>query len=168
MDRTALFGKLKKDKRVLAVVGIGILGMLLLLLSDTGTKKTSPTDTSLPYGTEAEKELETRLEKLLGNVVGVGKVKVMVTFDGTWEDIYAQNGEEKDGEKNEEYVIVKESGDDTGLKLRSVRPEIRGVGVSCEGAGSAAVRENVTALICASLGIPSNRVYVVQAVEKTK
>ena len=123
---------------------------------------------AMPYGTEAEKALERRLENLLSEVGGVGRVKVMVTLDGTWESIYAKDSETKDVSEKDEYVTVKENGKNTGLKIRSVRPDIKGVGVSCEGADSAAVRENITSLICAALGIPSNRVYVAKAVGKTK
>ncbi len=169
MKRTVFFDKLKKDKRILAVVGIGILGMLLLLISESGVSdKTVKSTEAMPYGTDAENELEQRLEKLLSGVSGVGKVSVMVTLDGTWENIYATDNEAKDGSEKEEYVTVKENGSTVGLRLRSVCPEVKGVGVSCEGADSAAVRENVTSLICAALGIPSNRVYVAKAVEKTK
>lgn len=165
-----LIEKLKKDKRVLLIIAIGILGMLLLLFSETGGAKNMETEKTdaLPFGTDAERELEERLEKLLSGVAGVGRVKVMVTFDGTWESIYARDGEAKDASTKDEYVIIKENGDETGLKIRSVRPDIKGVGVSCEGADSASVRENVTSLICASLGIPSNRVYVARAVSKKK
>ena len=35
MKKSDIFNRLKKDKRVLAVIGIGILGMLLLLMSET-------------------------------------------------------------------------------------------------------------------------------------
>ena len=169
MKKSDIFNKLKKDKRVLAVIGIGILGMLLLLMSETkASEKNVKDNDAMPYGTEAEKALERRLENLLSEVGGVGRVKVMVTLDGTWESIYAKDSETKDGSEKEEYVTVKENGKNPGLKIRSVRPDIKGVGVSCEGADSAAVRENITSLICAALGIPSNRVYVAKAVGKTK
>ncbi len=169
MKNADFFNKLKKDKRMLAVIGIGILGMLLLLVSESGSSEKTAADTeAMPYGTDAENELEQRLEKLLSVVSGVGKVNVMVTLDGTWENIYATDSETKDGAEKNEYVTVKEDGSTVGLRLRAVCPAVKGVGVSCEGAGSAAVRENVTSLICAALGIPSNRVYVAKAAEKTK
>ncbi len=168
MRRTDFFEKLKKDKRVIILVGIGILGMLLLLFSETGTTAKKDSGEALPYGEKAEKELEERLESLLSGVSGVGRVKVMVTLDGTWESVYAKDGENKENGEKEEYVIIKEDGSSTGLKIRSVRPGIKGVGVSCDGADSASVRESVTSLVCASLGVPSNKVYVAKAAPKTK
>ena len=101
MRRTDFFEKLKKDKRVIILVGIGILGILLLLFSETGTTAKKDSGEALPYGEKAEKELEERLESLLSGVSGVGRVKVMVTLDGTWESVYAKDGENKEnGEKN--------------------------------------------------------------------
>ena len=103
MKKADFFNKLKKEKRMLAVIGIGILGLLLLLVSESGSSEKTAADTeAMPYGTKAEGELEKRLEKLLSDVGGVGRVKVMVTLDGTWENIYAADSETKDGaEKNE-------------------------------------------------------------------
>ena len=163
MKKSDIFNKLKKDKRVLAVIGIGILGMLLLLMSETkASEKNVKDNDAMPYGTEAEKALERRLENLLSEVGGVGRVKVMVTLDGTWESIYAKDSETKDGSEKEEYVTVKENGKNTGLKIRSVRPDIKGVGVSCEGADSASVRLAVTNAISVLTALPSDRISVVR------
>lgn len=165
---SGLIEKIKKDKKVLLIIFVGIFGMLLLLFSETGGDKLKNTDRNenYPFGAPAEKELEERLEGLLRGVSGVGRVKVLITFDGTWENVYATDGEKRDSSEKDEYVTVKENGSEKGLIIRSVRPDIKGVGVTCEGADSAAVRESVTSLISAALGIPSNRIYVARATSK--
>ena len=57
-------------------------------------------------------------------------------------------------------MIVEVNGEKTGLALSVASPEVRGVAVSCEGGGSARVRQEVSSLVCAALGVNASRVYV--------
>ena len=93
---------------------------------------------------------------------GVGRVRVLVTVEGLERFVYAQDSMEGGAsERTEnEYVIVEENGSETGLTLSVISPEVRGVAVSCEGGGSARVRQEVVNLVCAALGIGASRVYV--------
>ena len=69
MRRTDFFEKLKKDKRVIILVGIGILGMLLLLFSETGTTAKKDSGEALPYGEKAEKELGWKAERSIDDTM---------------------------------------------------------------------------------------------------
>ena len=160
--RRKLKARIGGDKKQMLIVALGVVGMLLLLLSGGGKKQ--ETATELPDPAQTQAAVARQLEALLKTVDGVGKVKVCVTLERMQADVYAVNTEQVSepdrSQKSEKYVLT-ESGNDThGLRLYSVMPEIRGVAVSCEGGGSGIVRQEVTKLISAALGIGANRIWV--------
>ena len=155
--------KLKKDKRLLLLIVLGISGMLLLLLSGFSEEKAAASADS-PDAAAIERETEERLVALLKGVAGAGRVSAMVTVDMLYEYTYAVNCEGESGEKESgyknEYVLIESGGDTEGLLTRVTSPVIRGVGIICEGAGSAAVRQDIIRLVSAALGVPVNRIWV--------
>lgn len=167
MLKNRLTEKLKNDKKAAVILAVGLLGMLLLLLSCYGgTDKKSTDAKDAPVFSSLERETEKRLETLLGEVKNVGRVKVAVTYDCMEEYEYARDEKKQGEEKNEnEYVIVDDGNADAGLKLRVTAPKVRGVAVCCDGASSDTVKEEVTRLVCAVLGIGANKVYVSQMKE---
>ena len=156
--------KLLADKKLRVLLLLFAAGVALFLLSGGEGKK----EKAVSAADDAEKcaaveqTLETRLTKLLSSVEGVGKVKVLVTVDRLQEYTYAQNTETGGaGDRTEnDYVIVEQNGTKNGLTLTVTAPVVRGVAVSCEGGGSARVRQEVVNLVCAALGIGASRVYV--------
>ena len=155
-------GKTAGDRKPLLIVGLGVVGMLCLTLSGGGTKTQKRND--VPDLSEAQTAVTRQLESLLRTVDGVGKVKVCVSVDRLQANVYAVNTEQTSepdrSQKSEKYVFSKTGGSEQGLVLYTVMPEIRGVAVSCEGGGSLLIRQEVTRLIGAALGIPANRIWV--------
>lgn len=158
--------KLKNDKKAFVILSIGLLGMIFLLLSCfTGERDAADKGGAADF-TALEKSTERRLEELLSTVKDVGSVKVTVTYECTEEYKYAEDEKNQGENKTErEFVITDNGNTDSGLKLLVTAPKVRGVAVSCEGASSDKTKEEVTRLICAVLGIASNRVYVSQMKE---
>ncbi len=160
--REAVKSRFCKDKKTLLIVALGMLGMMLLLFSG-GEKKTETTITAADPSASQE-AVASQLESLLKTVDGVGKVKVCVTIDRMQTDVYAvnceQTSEPERSQRSEKYVITEDGSDTRGLRLYTVMPEIRGVAVSCEGGGSTVVRQEVTKLVSAALGIGANRIWV--------
>ena len=158
-----LSATLRKDKKLIFIMALGIIGMILLLLSrTTGEKKEEVKDS---YDTASvEAEIEERLSALIRTVEGAGKTRVMVTVDSLYERTLAENSEIESGEKGyqekSDYVIIEQSGDTDGLTLKVTTPVIRGVGITCEGAASASVKQEITRLVSAALGVPVNRIWV--------
>ena len=168
MLNNSLTVKWKNNKKAAIILAVGFAGILLMLLSCyTGTPKNGEALSGIPEITALERETEKRLEELLREVKSVGRVKVTVTYDGTEEYEYATDEKKQGEEKSEnEYVIVDSGSSDEGLRLRVTAPIVRGVAVCCEGASSDAVKEEITRLICAALGIGANKVYVSQMKER--
>ena len=165
MDKTVqkLISGLKKDKKLLLIMLLGFLGMILLLMSSvTENKKETESE---DYDTAFVEELiEERLTSLIKTVEGAGKTKVMVTVDALYERTLAENYETESGENKEkrknEYVLTEQSGDTDGLILKVTAPVIRGVGITCEGAASASVKQEIIRLVSAALGVSVNRIWV--------
>lgn len=161
-----VFEKIKSDKKILLIVLLGLSGCFLLGVSQIFSSSELQSDIS---GTEnqwieLEEKTARKLEELLRNVDGVGKVEVLVSLESLTESVYALNSEysqnDDKSESMQEYVIVEQDGEDTGLIIKTFMPVYRGVAINCEGGGSSVVKNEVTKLVTAALGITANRVYV--------
>ena len=84
-------------------------------------------------------------------------------FNKTLSDFYAVKNE---SEYKNEYVIVEGSGASEGLLLKITAPVIRGVGITCEGGGTLAVKQEIIRLVSAALGVPVNRIWVTKMAKK--
>ena len=165
MNKTAqiFIERLKKDKRLLLIMISGFLGMLLLLISSFSTDAENEKEISSYDISSVEARTEEKLTALIRSVEGAGRVKVMVTVDSLEERTLAENYETESGENYQhksEYVLIEQSGDSDGLTLKITAPVIRGVGITCEGAASSAVRQEIIRLVSAALGISVNRIWV--------
>ncbi len=159
-----IINRLKQDKKLLFIIILGFAGMLLILLSGAGGEKPAETNKNEADVFAIQNKTEKKLEMLLESVKGAGKVKVMVTVDSLEETIYAVNTETESRADeysfSDEYVLIEKSGDDDGLIIKVTAPVIRGVGITCEGADSAGVKEEIIRLVSAALGISVNRIWV--------
>ena len=158
-----VLSRLKNDKKLMLICTAALAGIVLILFSGSPSQKQDGTDKeSTVYETECE--IERRLASLLKTVEGAGRISVMVTVDSLYEKTVAINTESESGENKEsykgEYVLVEQSGDSDGLVLKIMSPVIRGVGITCEGAASSAVKQEIIRLTSAALGIPVNRIWV--------
>ena len=160
-----LYEKIKGDKKILLIALLGLTGCFLLGCSQLFSSSSSESfsDTDIQW-LELEEKTAQRLEALLKDVDGVGRVQVFVSLESLTESVYAANHDysqnEEKSEGNEEYVIIEQDGEDSGLVIKTLMPVYRGVAVSCEGGGSSVVKNDVTKLVTAALGINANRVYV--------
>lgn len=144
---------------------LGAAGMLLLAVSEWLPAKTDAPP-AVETTAQAEPvpdyaaELEQRLQALLAQVEGTGRVEVMVTLQAGAETVYAQNTDTAaDGSTRREPVLVSGSGG-PALVERVAVPAVQGVAVVCEGGGSAAVQSRVTAIVAALTGAGSSHITV--------
>lgn len=141
-----------------ALLLLALLGVLLLLLSSGQGAGSAGQGTAGGVGTAAEAEayrtaLREELTTLCSRVQGAGQVSLVITLSGGEEAVYAVD---HNGEGRTDHVL---SGGE-GLLLSYQNPTVVGVGVVCEGGQDAAVRRELTALLSATLGIGSNRIYI--------
>lgn len=145
------------------IIAAGIAGMLLIAFSGSGNdvpEEDNTADKNIPFENSegSGNELESRLEKILGEIQGVGEVHVMITFSSTEEYVYAEETDISPDRQQTEYVIADKGGIVTKIKS----PPVMGAVIVCEGGGNTKVCESVYEAVSVSLGLPSNRICVVK------
>lgn len=155
--------KLRHDKRLTAIVCAGLAGILLLTFSELFDGKEENQDSQ---GTDAqlhdsyEESIEARLKSIVSAINGAGRTEVMVTLDSGDENVYAVKEKSNANTQEREYIVVSNDNDESGLLLKVIEPEIRGVAIVCEGADSANVRQEIISTVSAVLGISTNRISI--------
>lgn len=159
-----VLNKIKGDKKILALILIGLSGMLLILFSENGDNETAAYENNecVIYG---ESELSAELEKLIESIDGAGKSKVMITYDCYDETVYARNSRESfsDNLKRDveyEYILIENAQTQQGLKLKINSPVVKGVAVVCQGGDNPITKEQIISVISALFDISSNKISV--------
>lgn len=167
------------DKKVKAIVFIGIAGMGMILLSgffsgsNKDSAKTDKEDKGISENTDSEieeytKKAEDKLTALLSSIQGVGEVEIMVNVSSTKEYVYAdeeksdisKNSDSYSENKENNYFIIEKNGEKEALIKKINTPEISGVVIVCEGGDSNVVKENIYKSVSVAFGIPSSKIYV--------
>lgn len=163
--------RLKKDKKALATVIVGLSGMLLIMLSELPLFTSQIDDKSSYAELSYNENLEDEVEKLISKVSGAGKVSVMLTYESDEEKIFAKDTEkdiqgENESRISDRHIIVDSSEGETGLVVKRIYPEIRGVAIVCTGADDPVVRSEISALVSALFDIGSNRISIARRAEE--
>ena len=160
---TEMFSRLKNDKKSMAIICAAIFGMLLIMLPGDSEEKNVVSNEGAEL--TAEENYEEKLQKLLSEIEGTGKVRVMITYESGDEDVFAFNKDEsyekEDGRYSNDYVIIDGEKGETGLKLKTVYPKIKGVAVVCSGASDPVIKEQIVSLISALFDISTKNISVV-------
>lgn len=165
MDRTMINKQVKelfdKYKYVLLIIGLGILFMSIP--EDNGKQAQE----IQPAPQIAQKGRAEELEQILGQISGVGKVKVMLTEAAGAETIYQTDEDRtatKDSERTDIQTVVIAGSDrqEQGL-IRTVTPPVYlGAIIVCQGGDSSAVRLAIVEAVSNATGISSDRISVLK------
>ena len=157
--------KIKRDRKLAIIICVGLAGIILLTLSELmppknkteeKTSEKSETDIRDSY----EEDIEKRLTSIVSAIDGAGRTQVMVTLASGDENVYAVKEKSSDGSREREYIVIDSDDNESGLLLKVIEPEIRGVAFVCEGADSAKVRQEIVSSVSAVLGISTNRISI--------
>ncbi len=172
------FKNLKIGKKNIVLVAVAILIIFLLLISEfltpDNTENISKENTEI-YSSQYIEKTEKELEALLENISGAGEVKVMITLENCYENVFAKGYTEKndnktDSQKNEseeEYIIIKNgSNTEECLVVKVYEPTVKGVAVIAEGAGNTQVKNAITQTVCALFDISTAKVSVEKMIQK--
>lgn len=183
MKEAALFSKLSfrlenNKKLKWTIYALLIVAAIIIFLSSIGgminreteshatSKETDKTDLQI-----YNEKLELRLESILAGMRGVGRVKVMITFDSTEEMIVASDEQISENEngssKSKRPSTVTSSSGEEAIVLKELLPKICGVIVIAEGAGDIAVNMDIVAAVSTVLGIKQSNVQVFEMNKKT-
>lgn len=120
-----------------------------------------------------EDTLETRLENILSNIVGVGNVDVLITYNETEEiiPVYNKNGKKsttnetdssggtrvvEDSESSEEVVLE----NNKIITQKTVSPKIEGAIITATGANNSNVKAYIIQAVEAATGLPTHKIQV--------
>lgn len=129
---------------------------------DDGTEKAErkePESICLDY----EKVLCEELENVISQIEGVGKVSIMITFEGTASNEYQTDIDKSETDETQKTVII---GNKEALIKSISNPKAAGVLVVCEGGDSLKVKEKVINAVSTVLNISSGRVYVTNRIKE--
>ncbi len=137
LSRCNMEQKKKISKWLLPI--LGVVGVALLLFGGLlGSRGDTQKSEGRTYESYCAYE-EARLQHLLEQVEGAGRVSVQITFSSGIRSDY------------------------TGSKLNEEEtPQVLGVGVVCQGGNSDVVKQELIKLICAIYDIDSHKVWVVK------
>ena len=152
---------LKKNRYVLLVL---LLGLMLLCWPQENKQPQNP---DKQQEQSPEEDLEKRLEAVLGQVSGVGTVRVLLTKSSSETTLYqtdeAEAREEHGGNVRRETVLVTDgSRQQTGLVQKIQAPSYRGALVVCQGGDVPAVRLAVVEAVAGVTGLSTNRITVLK------
>ena len=155
-----LHGFLKKYKYASLVVAIGVL--LMLVPFDLGKDPISLTDTAEAASTNVE-DVEERLEKVLSQIEGAGKVSVLLLEAKGEEIIYQTNDYSSDNTDKSDTVTVTDSDRNQKGLVRQVFPaQYAGAIIVCEGADDPGLRLLLTEAVGKLTGLGTNKISVLK------
>lgn len=174
--------QMKKNQWAIVVL-VGILLLVIAMPVNPGKEEqsqVSPVQTEEAGGEDQAEKLEAKLEQVLAQVEGVGKVKVMITLKSSGEKVVEKDRatsqrttaeEEAEGtsrdtteqEAGEETVYQKgEDGGQTPYVIEEKEPQIAGVMVVAQGGGQAVTAKNITEAVMALFGVEAHKIKVMK------
>ena len=162
LDRA--LGVLGKWKLPLLFLALGVV----LLLIPTGKKQETPAQEQ----EEAEQDfdldaMQRRLESILSQIDGAGRVSVMLTLASGEEAVYQQDekrsASESGSSSEQQTVLRSDSGSEKSpvVVLRKY-PQFRGALIVCDGAERAGVRLSVIEAVSGLTGLGSDKISVIK------
>ena len=165
----------KNNTKIILLVIVAVIGVMIICFSDslkTNSNSAGKNPTELEQYTE---NLEERLTSVIRGIDGAGETKVMITFESTFEKVYANNarleesgsGENSNLGKSSEKEIVLAGRGTSGeapVLLKELCPKVKGVVVVCEGAKNANVEAKIKEAVTSLFGISELKVCVTKGV----
>ena len=149
--------KIKKEHVFIIVLSVVAVAIFLSSTSLFSSIKTNKNETS-----GYENSVETRLENLLKEVDGVGKVKVFITTDGSYSEDVLKDVETKteNGSIVSEETVVLVGGKPYVTKTQN--PKILGVAVVCQGGDNLSVKVLITEIITTTLSVNPECIRIIK------
>ncbi|MBE6949948.1 MAG: hypothetical protein E7451_01255 [Ruminococcaceae bacterium] len=154
----ALFAKYKYPILIL-LVG---LGLMLLPAGKKAPEAEPPAETS----PEAE-GLETRLESILAQIAGAGRVSVLLTEEEGRQTLYQTDSQTESDDsgsrRTDDTVLVEDqSRTESGLVRQTLEPKYRGAVILCEGADQPSVKLAIVEAVRCVTGLGADQISVLK------
>lgn len=151
-----IIDKFFTDKKGTALIYILLTVGILMLTAGSGLFSAKKEAEPQPVQSRAECGTEEKLEKILSQIKGAGRVSVMI--------VPKNNGEKKFGcdtdGKQKKTVILSHGGGEEALVSEETMPEISGVIIVAEGGGNSRVKAQLTHAAQTALAIAPHKIEV--------
>ena len=143
-------------------------GILLVLMSGTGTENKSKADTDIVYSEYNVSEIEKVAESIFSKIEGVGKVDVKITVKSGYEAVYAYDTSEDcsqsaggfSASQEKEIVTISVNGQHRPITLKIKKPEYMGAVIVCEGGDNSKIKLELTQAMKSLTGISADNIVV--------
>ena len=137
-------------KLILFLIATG--GVVLLLVSGLfgGEEEKVEEYTDVGFYTQY---LEERICEIIEKIDGIDEAVVFLTLDCSSEYVYRDDGAS-------DFLILSGGDGEEAVRLCEIYPRVRGIAVVCTGGELARIKETVTELLSAALGLSSNKIKV--------
>lgn len=163
-----------KKENIWIILLMGVLFMVVAIPSNGGgfggEKDNQEKQSYQGQAYEEEKEnMEQKLEELLGNVEGAGKVKVMLTYKTKGEKAVEKDEEteysQKETETNKKCKESTVFAGEEPFVYKEYEPEIQGVVVVAQGGDNTQVKKEILEAIKALFDIEAHKIKIIKAVD---
>ena len=140
-----------------------LLGIFLMLFPVKSGEKAEMQDLEIVE----QEPMEERLEGILSEIDGIGKVDVLLSISKGEKVVYQINEEKRDSENEQTnrtttVTVTNSDRDEIGLIRQVDPPEYLGAVVACQGAGNANIRLAVVEAVSKATGLGADRIAVVK------
>lgn len=171
------FQKLLNNKKITTVIiAIGIIGILLIFLSDIKIPATKSEEVAEDTDAVYIEKLEEDIKKMIKSITGDRNISVVITLKEGTEYIYATEKnvnadvKENQGEKTynnetsdnleEKYIIINKSDGQEPLLTATHLPKIRGVSVVCDSGSDEEICETLKNSLKVLLDINESKISI--------
>ncbi|MEG1613302.1 MAG: hypothetical protein RR357_03945 [Clostridia bacterium] len=171
-----IFYRFKKIKNIELIISIILIAIALLVYASTLGKDKKVSQTTSGNTEAGYLNDEVRLESILSTISGAGKVRVLITYDGTTELVTAieekintTTREDDSGGSNLKStttdettspILITVDGKTTPMVVKELSPKIQGVIIVAEGANSIKVRLELLRAASTALNIEQNKIEI--------
>lgn len=154
----------KSNQKIIIIFLLAAIGVFLLVFGayGKGDEKEGNTEESMS-AEEYAKSVEKSISELCEKISGVSNVHAVVTLDGGYNTVYAQNSQSNSSGYKNEFVLTGSGSSERAILVGYSTPQVSGVGIVCSGGGDPHTRSEIISLISATFGVSSNKIYVTEA-----
>jgi len=138
-----------------------LLGIALMCFPSEAPKEMPEEDPQI-----YEADLEEKLEQLLSQVDGAGRVQVLLSLQSGMHHTYQQdmqsNTEDETVQMQSQTVLCREGSDECPVLIGTDYPVYRGAVVICEGADRAKVQLDIIRAVSSLTGLGTDRITVIK------
>ena len=168
-----LFKKLKSIKNIELIVAVIFIGIILLIFFSGNLFSSSKDNNTVTITlSEYSNALETKMEKILSQISGAGKVSVMLTFETGVEIITATTVNNQTNTVTDEYSggyrqteSITESNSPVivggeAVVLKEIQPKVKGAIIVSEGADSVYVKIELIKAVSTLLNLETENIEI--------